>query len=100
VLVNSYLLSSYASEKGGRGNGQKAFRKKLVSQLFELARDEAQKQKTVISCPNPLLSAGPEQHVRVLRAREQDCRGCPLTGQVRKPEKPKALGEISVNQGS
>jgi len=31
VLVNSYLLSSYADGKGGRGVGQKAFRKELIS---------------------------------------------------------------------
>jgi hypothetical protein len=69
ALVNSYLLSSYADGKGGRGVGQKAFRKKLISQLFELGRAESQKQKRVISHTNPLLFAIPEQHVQVRRER-------------------------------
>ena len=97
--MNSYLLSSYANSKGGRGVGQKEFRKKLVSQLLELGRAEAQKQKRVVSHPNLLRFAMLEQYVRVLRARKQDCMGCVLTGQARKPEKRKALGEISANQG-
>jgi hypothetical protein len=82
VLVNSYLLSSYANGKGGRGVGQKAFRKKLVSQLFELGRAEAQKQKMVISHANPLIFAALDKHVQVRREREQDCRGCALIGQL------------------
>ena len=93
VLVNSYLLSSWVGrrEKGsGLERGQSEFRSKLISQLFELAGAEALKQKWSISS---------EQHIRVLRARKQDCIGCSLIGQVRKPEKRKALGEISANQG-
>jgi len=102
VLVNSYLLSSWVGrrEKGsGLDRGQSEFRSKLISQLFELARAEAQKQKRVVSHTNPLRFAAPEQHIRVLRDRKQDCMGCALTGQARKPEKRKALGEISANQG-
>src|SRR5438046_1461654 len=98
MLVNSYLLSSYASEKKGHENRQKAFQKKLVSQLFELAKDKTQRQKRVILCPNLLLSV--EEHIRVLHIRKQDCRGCSLTRQIRKSEKCKALDEILVNQGS
>ena len=99
VLVNSYLLSSYANRKGGRGVGQKAFRKKLISLLFELGRAEAQMQKRVILHTNPPLFAVPEQHVQVRRERKQDCCGCSLTGQLRKPWlKRKALGELSTNQ--
>jgi hypothetical protein len=102
VLVNSYLLSSYVGGRtkgSGHEKGQREFREKLTSQLFELARAETQKQKMVVLYTNPVLFAAPEQHVRVLRARKQDCRGCALTGQARKPEKRKALGEISANQG-
>ena len=75
----------------GHEKGQREFREKLISQLFELARAKGR-----ISDTNLLR---PEQHIRVLRARKQDCLGCALTGQVRKPEKRKALGEISANQG-
>jgi hypothetical protein len=103
VLVNSYLLSSWVGirEKGsGLDKSQSQFRSKLICQLFELDRAKAQKQKTVISHRNPLPFAAPEQHVRVLRARKQDCMGCALTGQARKPEKGKALDEISTNEGA
>jgi hypothetical protein len=70
VLVNSYRLSSYANGKGGRGVGQKEFRKKLISQLFELGRAKVQKQKRVISHTFPLLFVVPEQHVQVRRERK------------------------------
>ena len=79
MLVNSYLLSSYADGNGGRGVGQKAFPKKLISQLFEPG-SEAQKQKRVISHTNTLRLASSEQHVRILRSRKQDYKGCILTG--------------------
>jgi hypothetical protein len=102
ALVNSYLLSSWVGGRvtgSGIAKGQKEFREKLISQLFELARAEAPKQRRVVLYANPLLSTATEQHIQVLRARKQDCKGCSLTGQVRKPEKRKALGEISANQG-
>jgi len=101
ALVNSYLLSSWVGGRvsgSGTAKGQKEFREKLVAQLFELARSKAPKHKRVILPANPLHSAASEQHIRVLRARKQDCKGCFLAGQVRKPEKRKALGEISGNQ--
>jgi hypothetical protein len=82
VLVNSYLLSSYANEKGGRGVGQKAFQKKLISQLFELGRAKAQKQARVISHTNPLLFAVPEQHVLAYRKRDKDCCGYSFVEQI------------------
>jgi hypothetical protein len=104
VLVNSYLLSSYVGGRvtgsGYHEKGQREFREKLISQLFELAKAETQKRKMVVLHANPLRFAAPEQHFQVLRSRKQDCMGCALTGQVRKPEKRKALGEITANQGS
>jgi hypothetical protein len=94
------LLSSWVGGRvsgSGTTKGQKEFREKLVAQLFELARSEAPKHRRAILPTNPLHSAVPEQHIRVLRAWKQDCKGCFLTRQVQKPEKRKALGEISGN---
>ena len=100
--MNSYLLSSWVGSRvtgSGNAKGQKEFREKLISQLFELARAEAPKQRRAVVCTKPLLSAAAlEHHIRVLQARKQDCIGCALTGQARKPEKHKALSEISANQ--
>jgi hypothetical protein len=100
--VNCYLLSSWVGrrEKGsGLDRGQSEFRGKLISQLFELARAEAQKSKRQILQPKlPSLASSPE-HIRVRRARGQDCWGCFLAGQERKPlKKQKVLGELSANQ--
>ena len=83
--MNSYLLSSWVGrrEKGSSlDRGQSEFWSKLISQLFELARAEAPKQRRVVLHTDPLLSAMPEQHIRVLQTRKQDCIGCALTGQV------------------
>ena len=83
----------------GSAKGQKEFREKLISQLFGLARAEAPKQRRAVVYTKPLPStAAPKQHIRILQARKQDCMGCALTGQARKPEKRKALGEVSANQ--
>jgi hypothetical protein len=83
VLVDSYLLSSWVGrkEKGsGLDRGQSEFRGKLISQLFELARTKAQKQKRAVSYTERPVVATQEQHVQVHREREQDFCGCSLTG--------------------
>jgi hypothetical protein len=104
VLVNSYLLSSYVGGRvtgSGHQKGQREFREKLISQLFELARAKAQKHKWVVSCMKRPVVATPGQHVQVHQEREQDCCGCSLTGQLRDPSlKRKALGELSTNQNA
>ena len=104
ILVNSYLLSSYVGGRvtgSGHEKGQREFREKLTSQLFELARAEALKQKRAVSYTKRPVVATREQHVQVHREREQDCCGCSLTGQLREPSlKRKALGELSTNQNA
>lgn len=87
----------------GHEKGQREFREKLISQLFELARTEAPawKQKREVSYTKRPVVATSEQHVRVYRERKQDCRGCSLTGQLRESLiKRKALGELSTNQNA
>jgi hypothetical protein len=102
--VNSYLLSSYVGGRvmgSGHEKGQREFQEKLISQLFELARAIAQKQKQVVLHVKRPTVAALEQHVQVHREREQDCHGCSLTGQLRGPTlKRKALGELSTNQNA
>jgi hypothetical protein len=83
----------------GHEKGQREFREKLISQLFELARAEAQKQKRAVSYTKKPVVTALEQHIRVYRERDEDCRGCSLVGRVREPSrKRKALGELSTNQ--
>ena len=101
VLVNSYLLSSYVGGRvagSGHEKGQREFREKLISQLFELARSKAQKQKRAVLYTKRPVVALLEKHVRVHRQRDEDCRGCSLIGRVREPSKKrKVLGELSTN---
>jgi hypothetical protein len=102
VLCNSYLLSSYVRDRSkgcGHEKGQWEFWDKLIAQLFEQARAQGQMRKRWISSPKPLTLASVPEHIRIRRAREQDCRGCFIAGLFREPSKKRrALGEISANQ--
>lgn len=101
VLCNSYLLSSYVGRRSkgcGHEKGQWEFRDKLIAQLFERAKSQGHMTKRRVLGPKcPSLSPG-QEHIRVRRAQEQDCRGCFIAGQSREPSKKRrALGEISGN---
>jgi hypothetical protein len=66
----------------------------LISQLFELARTEAQKQKRAVSYTKRPVVSTLERHVRVYQC-------CSLAVQVREPsQKRKALDELSTNQNA
>jgi hypothetical protein len=97
-------LSSYVGGRvmgSGHEKGQREFRERLISQLFELARAEAQKQKQVVSYTKRPIAATAEQYVQVYQGREQDCHGCSLTGHFWvRSLKRKALGELSTNQNA
>jgi hypothetical protein len=101
VLCNSFLLSSYVGDRSkgcGHEKGQWEFRDKLIAQLFERAKASRQTPKRcVLGLKRPTLSPA-QEHTRVRRAREQDCRGCSIAGQSREPSKKRrVLGEISGN---
>jgi hypothetical protein len=95
VIVNSALLSTVS-----RDRGIKHFRRLLVDQLFELAQSQGQMLKHGVLHPKTPSLALALEHTRTRRGKEQDCRGCSLTGQTREPSKKrKALAEVSTNRG-
>jgi hypothetical protein len=96
VAVNSALLSTVS-----RDRGLKDFRRLLVDQLFDEAWSQGQVVNRLYLHPKlrnlPLTLKAP--HSRVLQERKNDCQGCSLVEQSRKPsQKRRALGEISTNQ--
>jgi hypothetical protein len=82
VLVNSALLSTVS-----RKRGLKDFRRLLVDQLFERAESQGQMVKHRISHPKLHRLPLTLEYTRIRREREQDCKGCILTGQSREPSK-------------